>query len=168
MVRRAAFVLVALATLLSVEAGTPLAAQIAQPAMLHPRLGVRPVVEGLITPSSMAFLGPNEMLVVEKNTGQVKHVVNGEVTGVALDLAVNFASERGLLGIALHPDFPANPGVYLYWSCRSLAPPADPFFPAQQRCSNDNILGADSDNIIDCRSSGTAWIASNGTRGRPR
>jgi glucose/arabinose dehydrogenase len=29
---------------------------------------------------------------------------------------VNFASERGLLGIALHPDFPANPGVYLYWT----------------------------------------------------
>ena len=33
-----------------------------------------------------------------------------------LDLAVNFGSERGLLGIALHPDFPANPGVYLYWT----------------------------------------------------
>ena len=33
-----------------------------------------------------------------------------------LDLAVNFGSERGLLGIALHPDFPADPGVYLYWT----------------------------------------------------
>jgi glucose/arabinose dehydrogenase len=33
-----------------------------------------------------------------------------------LDLAVNFGSERGLLGIALHPAFPANPGVYLYWT----------------------------------------------------
>jgi glucose/arabinose dehydrogenase len=33
-----------------------------------------------------------------------------------LDLPVNFGSERGLLGIALHPDFPANPGVYLYWT----------------------------------------------------
>jgi glucose/arabinose dehydrogenase len=31
-------------------------------------------------------------------------------------LAVNFGSERGLLGIALHPDFPSNPGVYLYWT----------------------------------------------------
>jgi aldose sugar dehydrogenase len=31
-----------------------------------------------------------------------------------LDLAVNSGSERGLLGIALHPQFPANPGVYLY------------------------------------------------------
>jgi glucose/arabinose dehydrogenase len=33
-----------------------------------------------------------------------------------LDLAVNVGSERGLLGIALHPDFPTNPGVYLYWT----------------------------------------------------
>jgi glucose/arabinose dehydrogenase len=33
-----------------------------------------------------------------------------------LDLAVNFGSERGLLGIALHPEFPANPGVYLSWT----------------------------------------------------
>jgi hypothetical protein len=38
------------------------------------------------------------------------------VRAVVLDLAVNFASERGLLGIALHPDFPTDPGVYLYWT----------------------------------------------------
>ncbi len=56
------------------------------------------------------------MLVLEKNTGQVQRVVNGAVQATVLDLAVNFGSERGLLGIALHPDFPANPGVYLYWT----------------------------------------------------
>src|SRR4029077_20820545 len=38
------------------------------------------------------------------------------VVGTALDLAVNNGSERGLLGIALHPDFPASPHVYLYWT----------------------------------------------------
>jgi aldose sugar dehydrogenase len=37
-------------------------------------------------------------------------------TGVVLDLAVNSASERGLLGMALHPDFPSTPWVYLYWT----------------------------------------------------
>ena len=56
------------------------------------------------------------MLVLEKATGQVQRVVNGAVQSTVLDLAVNFGSERGLLGIALHPDFPANPGVYLYWT----------------------------------------------------
>ena len=35
---------------------------------------------------------------------------------VALDLAVNSGSERGLLGIALHPKFRKNGFVYLFWS----------------------------------------------------
>ena len=29
---------------------------------------------------------------------------------------MNFASARGLLGVALHPDFPNTPFVYLYWT----------------------------------------------------
>lgn len=53
---------------------------------------------------------------LEKNTGRVLRVTDGAVAGTVLDLAVNFGSERGLLGIALHPDFPRNPGVYLYWT----------------------------------------------------
>ena len=64
----------------------------------------------------MAFLGPNDFFVLEKATGQVKRVVNGVVQSTVLDLAVNSGSERGLLGIALHPNFPATPHVYLYWT----------------------------------------------------
>src|SRR3989442_770438 len=67
-------------------------------------------------PTSMAFLGSDDILVLEKATGKVQRVVNGVILGAVLDLAVNSASERGLLGIALHPDFPTNPGVYLYWT----------------------------------------------------
>lgn len=91
-------------------------AQAGGPIILHPNLEVRPVATGLITPTSIAFLGADDILVLEKNTGRVQRVVNGTVQGTVLDLAVNFASERGLLGIALHPDFPTNPGVYLYWT----------------------------------------------------
>ena len=96
--------------------GSPTAAQSTGPVMLHPRLDVRPVAEGLNLPTTMAFLGAGDMLVLEKNTGTVQRVVNGVVQGTVLDLAVNFGSERGLLGIALHPEFPADPGVYLYWT----------------------------------------------------
>ena len=96
-------------------------AQGSGPQMLHPLLDVRTVVSGLANPIGIAFLGPADMLVLEKDTGQVKRVVNGVVTGMVLDLGVNRNSERGLLGIALHPDFPSNPGVYLYWTCRSTA-----------------------------------------------
>ena len=56
------------------------------------------------------------MLVLEKASGQVKRIVDGQVRGVVLDLAVNSASERGLLGIALHPKFRRNGWVYLFWS----------------------------------------------------
>lgn len=86
------------------------------PTMLHPRLAVRTVVTGLAAPTTMAFIGDDDLLVLEKATGRVQRVTGGTVAGTVLDLAVNAGSERGLLGIALHPDFPANPGVYLYWT----------------------------------------------------
>jgi aldose sugar dehydrogenase len=121
----------------------------AEPQMLHPQLAVRNVVGGFVTPISLAFLGPSDFLLLEKNTGQIQRVTNGVVQATVLDLAVNGASERGLLGIALHPDFPANPGVYLYWTCRSLVPPSNPFVPAQRTCADANMLGGDSADLLE-------------------
>ena len=92
------------------------AAATAAPAVLAPNLSVRTAASGLMAPISMAFIAPNDMLVLEKNTGRVQRVVNGSILATVLDLPVNFASERGLLGIALDPDFPIDPGVYLFWS----------------------------------------------------
>jgi hypothetical protein len=80
------------------------------------------------------------MFVIEKDIGQVKYVVDGEVEDVPLDLVVNFASERGLLGIALDPDFANNGYVYLYWSCSAPAPTATPFFPTEIGGSFKNAL----------------------------
>jgi aldose sugar dehydrogenase len=110
--------MVALATtaLCGTMLGPPANAQADGPTILDRNLAVRTVVEGLNTPTSLAFLGPDDLLVLEKNTGRVQRVVDGELQNTVLDLAVNFGSERGLLGIALHPDFPTNPGVYLYWT----------------------------------------------------
>jgi aldose sugar dehydrogenase len=123
-------------------------AQAAGPEMLDPSLGVRTVVAGLASPIGVAFLGRNDMLVLEKNSGQVLRVVNGIVTGTALDLGVNNNSERGVLGIALHPQFPSNPGVYLYWTCRSTASPTDPFFPDEERCLDANMFASDSSDVL--------------------
>src|SRR5687768_10261604 len=74
-------------------------AQLVEPTLTDPNLRVRTAVSGLSQPVSLAFIGPSQMLVVEKATGRVQHVVNGAIQGTAVDLAVNSASERGLLGI---------------------------------------------------------------------
>jgi glucose/arabinose dehydrogenase len=133
----------ALAGLASAAAPHHAAAQPAAPTVTDPNLAVRTAASGLVTPVSVAFLAADDMLVQEKNTGRVQHVVDGTIAGTAIDLAVNAASERGLLGIALHPQFPATPYVYLYWTCRTAAPPADPFQPAAEHCDDALMLGAD-------------------------
>ncbi|MGH9972261.1 MAG: PQQ-dependent sugar dehydrogenase, partial [Pyrinomonadaceae bacterium] len=86
------------------------------PVMLDPSLGVKTVVTGLDQPISVAFLGANDFLVIEKASGKVRRIVNGVVQTTVLDLPVNSASERGLLGIALHPQFTTNGFVYLFWT----------------------------------------------------
>lgn len=86
------------------------------PIMLDDNLTVSTVVTGLDQPTSLAFIGPNDFLVLEKATGRVRRVANGVVQSTPLDLPVNNASERGLLGIALHPRFQQNGFVYLYWT----------------------------------------------------
>ena len=131
--------------------GTTVQAQNATPVMLEPNLAVRPEVGGLFTPISIAFLGPNNgMLVLEKNTGRVQRILNHAVDSTVLDLGVNNASERGLLGIAVHPNFPTNPGVYLYWTCQATVPQDDdPFQPEQLECPDDPTLGADSSDLLD-------------------
>lgn len=55
---------------------------------------------GFKFPTGMSFLGPNDILIIEKNTGKVKEIKNGTITGTVLDVNVANVSERGLLGIA--------------------------------------------------------------------
>jgi aldose sugar dehydrogenase len=104
----------ALAVLAPLAVTGPAMAQ--APEVLDPDLEVRTAVSGLMQPTSMAFLGHNDFLVIEKATGMVKRVRNGAVHSTVLDLAVNFSSERGGLGLALHPKFKKNGWVYIFWS----------------------------------------------------
>ncbi len=88
----------------------------AEPVMNETSLGVEVVASGLTEPTALAFTGAKDFFVTEKSTGQVHHVSDGQVSEPVVDLAVNFFDERGLLGIALHPDFASNGFVYLYWT----------------------------------------------------
>ncbi|HEY5906940.1 MAG TPA: PQQ-dependent sugar dehydrogenase [Vicinamibacteria bacterium] len=99
-----------------VAVGRKADAQPPTPSLVDPDLTVRTVATGLAQPINLAFIGKNDMLVLEKATGKVQRVVDGVVQSTVLDLAVNSASERGLLSIALHPRFRRNGWVYLFWS----------------------------------------------------
>lgn len=67
-------------------------------------LNVEPFVEGLDSPTSMAFLDSNNILILEKD-GLVRLVSNGQLQPLPiLEIPVNTQSERGLLGIAVEED----------------------------------------------------------------
>jgi len=79
-----------------------------------PGLQVEIIAGGLAQPTTMAFIADNDILVLQKGNGQVRRVIGGVVQAApVLDVAVDSASERGLLGIALDPDFAVNRRVFL-------------------------------------------------------
>jgi aldose sugar dehydrogenase len=72
------------------------------PIINDPNLVAQVVFKGLKAPTSMAFLGPNDILVLEKNEGTVQRIVNGKMLAEPLlHVNVSSADERGLLGIAV-------------------------------------------------------------------
>jgi glucose/arabinose dehydrogenase len=78
-----------------------------KPVMTDVNLKAELVVKGLKSPTSMAFLGPNDFLVLEKNSGTVQRIVNGvELRQPLIDLDV--ANTDGLLGIAIEKNMTIN------------------------------------------------------------
>ena len=85
----------------------------AQPSVSDTVLNVESAVEGLSSPTSMAFLDDNNILVLEKE-GSVRLVSNGILQEEpVLQVPVNAENERGLLGIAVGED---NNSVFLYYT----------------------------------------------------
>lgn len=77
--------------------------------MTDPNLQVEQYVNGLRAPTSMIFLGPNDILVTQKNDGTVVRIVNGtKVIQRLITAPVASKNERGLLGIAASNDTTGN------------------------------------------------------------
>ena len=73
-----------------------------EPTVNDPHLRTEMVFRGLDFPTSMAFLGPDDILVLEKNTGEVQRIINGVMLEKPLlDVNVANAAEGGMLGIAV-------------------------------------------------------------------
>jgi aldose sugar dehydrogenase len=67
-----------------------------------PALKVEEVVRGLDLPTTMAFLGDNDILVLEKDKGTVQRIVNGKMLPEPLlDVNVATSVERCMCGIAV-------------------------------------------------------------------
>jgi len=80
---------------------------------------VAEVAGGLDLPTTMAFFGPDDLFVLEKETGIVKRVHftdSGFTTEELIDLDVSTSSERGLLGVVLAPDFAMTGHLFLYYT----------------------------------------------------
>ena len=76
-----------------------------QPIILAAGLKVEQVVEGLELPTSMAFVGPNDFLVLEKQRGTVKRVVDDRLLQhPVLDVSVANENERGMLGVIVEKE----------------------------------------------------------------
>jgi aldose sugar dehydrogenase len=80
-------------------------------------LGVEVVAEGLEFPTTMAFLGPDDFLVLEKEKGTVQRIVNGKMLSEPLlDVSVGASQERCMCGIAISKNIPGHIYVFLYYT----------------------------------------------------
>jgi glucose/arabinose dehydrogenase len=92
----------------------------AQPSIIKdPNLKVESLVSGLSSPTSMAFVDNNHILVLEKG-GNVRLVSNGQLQSQpVLHVSLDVTSERGLLGIAVMNSSNSstnNKVVFLYYT----------------------------------------------------
>ncbi len=95
-------------------------ASIPGPSLKDPNLKVELVARNLDFPAAIDFLRNDDLLLVEKNTGNVYEIVNGNVTAPLIHLNVTTKDERGLLGIAISGNSTNgskdNTLVYLYYT----------------------------------------------------
>jgi aldose sugar dehydrogenase len=95
----------------------PVLVVFSQPAIKNKNLKIDVLAQGLKTPTSMAFLGPKDILVVEKEDGRVNRIINGNVSPQPLlQIPVATESERGLLGIDVAKHSNGITYVFLYYT----------------------------------------------------
>src|SRR5215203_5669322 len=90
------------------------------PAINDPNLTMETVATGLNRPTAMTFLGPDDILVLEKDSGTIQRIIDGELQEEPLiEVPVandNGANERGLLGMALAKQNETTTYVFLYYT----------------------------------------------------
>ncbi len=82
----------------------------------NPSVQLSPYKTGLAWPIALAFASDGRVFYAERNTGNIRIIKDGAVlpTPFYTLTNTNIVGERGLLGLALDPGFPATPYVYAY------------------------------------------------------
>ena len=128
-VRRAAFAIASTVVLVSVTN---------EQSLNDPALRVQVYAVGFDQPTGAVFLNDRgDLLVTQKDDGRVILVRNRRIAGTALDLPVANDSERGLLSIALSPNFATDNLVYLYHT----AAPSDGAQPVSNQVDRYRLVG---------------------------
>jgi glucose/arabinose dehydrogenase len=88
-----------------------------------PAIALEPIAEGLVSPVAMAVAPDDERLFVVDQAGVIRIIENGELLEEPfLDLSDKLVElepmydERGLLGLAFHPDYAENGRFFVYYS----------------------------------------------------
>jgi aldose sugar dehydrogenase len=88
-----------------------------RPSVNDVSLTVEQVAGGLISPTTMAFLDEDTILVLEKDNGTVRVIEDGELQPEPLlDVAVANDGERGMLGTAVSRENDTTTYVFLYFT----------------------------------------------------
>jgi aldose sugar dehydrogenase len=87
------------------------------PTFNDPNIKADVVIEGLDNPTSMAFIGPDDILVLQKNEGTVNRITGGKMLEEPLlHVEVGQEVEWGMLGIAVSKNIPGHTYVFLYYT----------------------------------------------------
>jgi glucose/arabinose dehydrogenase len=87
------------------------------PVINDPNLKAEVAVNGIELPTGMAFLGPDDILVLEKEKGTVQRIIDGKILPEPLlNVDVANKSERGMLGIAVSEHENGPTYVFLYYT----------------------------------------------------
>ena len=85
---------------------------------LPPGATIQTVLENMHKPIALAFDPHGRLFYTEKDTGNVRLFANGVLQpDSVITFHVNAFNERGLLGIAVDPNFDQTHFVYVYYSC---------------------------------------------------
>ena len=88
----------------------------AEPTTTDTHFEIEKIFSGDFEPSSMTFLGQDDILILDRDEGKVYRVTDGITSGPLLDVNVGTNGYRGLLGVAAMLNEQNTTAVFLYFT----------------------------------------------------